>query len=141
MTEFTPVQSLLGGGLIGLSAVLLMAFHGRIAGMTAILGGLLPGPDRRGWRLAFLLGAIAAPFLLVALGGVEIPFEAEAPMIWTIISGLFVGIGVTFGGGCTSGHGICGMARLAPRSIIATAVFMLATGLTVYVIRHILGGF
>ncbi|MFE3839495.1 YeeE/YedE family protein [Pseudogemmobacter sonorensis] len=140
MTEFTPLQSLLGGGLIGLSAVLLMAFHGRIAGMTGILTGVLPGADSRGWRLAFLAGAVAAPLLLVTLDVVAIPFESPSPWVWTVVSGLIVGIGVTFGGGCTSGHGVCGNARLSPRSIVATLTFMLTTGLTVYVIRHMLGG-
>lgn len=141
MTEFTPLQSLLGGGLIGLSAVLLMAFHGRIAGMTGILSGVLPGADSRGWRLAFLLGAIAAPLLLVALNAVAIPFDSPAPWFWIVVSGLVVGMGVTFGGGCTSGHGVCGNARLSPRSIVATLTFMLTAGATVYVIRHMIGGF
>lgn len=141
MTEFTPLQSLLGGGLIGLSAVLLMAFHGRIAGMTGVLAGLLPGTDSRGWRIAFLIGAIAAPALIVALAGFDIPFESTTPLPWIVVSGLIVGSGVTFGSGCTSGHGICGNARLSPRSIIATLTFMLTTGATVYVIRHLFGGF
>lgn len=140
MTAFTPLQSLLGGGLIGLSAVLLMAFHGRIAGMTGILTGILPGAESRGWRLAFLAGAIVAPALIVGLGA-DIPFATETPLFWIVVSGLVVGIGVTFGGGCTSGHGICGNARLSPRSIVATLTFMLTTGLTVYVVRHIFGGF
>lgn len=139
MTAFTPWQSLLGGGMIGLAAVLLMAVHGRIAGMTGILGGLLPPARDWGWRAAFLLGAIAAPALLL-LTGRTIPFEAPAPVVWTVVSGLLVGVGVTFGGGCTSGHGICGNARLSPRSLVATAVFMIATFVTVYVVRHLLGG-
>lgn len=141
MTAFTPLQSLLGGGLIGLSAVLLMALHGRIAGMTGILTGVLPGADSRGWRLAFLAGAIAAPLLLATLGIVAIPFESPSPWGWTLVSGLIVGVGVSFGGGCTSGHGVCGMARLSRRSIVATLSFMLTTGITVYVIRHLFGGF
>lgn len=141
MTEFAPIQSLLGGGLIGLAVVLLMAFHGRIAGMSGILTGLLPGAEGREWRLAFLSGAVAAPVLLVALFGMDIPFRSETPPVWIIVSGLVVGIGVTFGGGCTSGHGICGNARLSLRSAVATLVFMLSAGLTVHVIRHVLGGF
>lgn len=141
MTSFTPLQSLLGGGLIGLAAVLLMAFHGRIAGMTGILAGLLPGTEDRGWRIAFLIGAIAAPALILLLTNLDIPFQSTTPLPWIVISGLVVGIGVTFGGGCTSGHGICGNARLSPRSIIATLTFMLTTGLTVYVTRHLIGGF
>ncbi|MCK9554148.1 YeeE/YedE family protein [Aquamicrobium sp.] len=141
MTEFTPVQSLFGGALIGLSAVLLMAFHGRIAGMTGLLAGLLPGISDRGWRLAFLAGAVVAPLLIVNLLGFGIGFQSETPLPWIVISGLVVGVGVTFGSGCTSGHGICGNARLSPRSIVATLTFMLTTGITVYVIRHLLGGF
>lgn len=141
MTEFTPVQSLLGGGLIGLAAVLLMALHGRIAGMTGVLAGLLPGAEARGWRLAFLAGAIAAPALLTTLIGFDIPFASDTPLPLVILSGLVVGIGVTYGGGCTSGHGICGNARLSARSLVATLTFMLTTGVTVYVIRHLLGGY
>ncbi|VDS07471.1 hypothetical protein PARHAE_00647 [Paracoccus haematequi] len=140
MTAFTPIQSLLGGALIGLSAVLLMAFHGRIAGMTGILAGLLPGQEGRGWRLAFLAGAVLAPLLATTLGGIEIPFSSQTPLPWIVVSGLAVGIGTTFGGGCTSGHGICGNARLSRRSILATLIFMLAAGLTVYAIRHGIGG-
>ncbi|MEG4643113.1 YeeE/YedE family protein [Paracoccus sp. P2] len=138
-TEFTPVQSLLGGGLVGLAAVLLMALHGRIAGMTGILAGAFaPGG---GWRLAFLAGAVAAPLLLVRLGGVAVDFSSPVPLGWTALSGLMVGIGVSYGGGCTSGHGVCGLARLSARSLVATLSFMLATGATVYATRHLAGGF
>lgn len=139
MTEFTPFQSLLGGALIGLAAVLLMALHGRIAGMTGILAAAFAPGAGRGWRLAFLAGAIAAPLLLMQMAGVQIPFDSPVPLGWTAVSGLVVGIGVTYGGGCTSGHGVCGMARLSARSIVATLTFMLATGVTVYVTRHLLG--
>ena len=137
MTEFTPVQSLLGGGLIGLAAVLLMALHGRIAGMTGILAGALaPGG---GWRLAFLAGAVAAPLLLVRLGGVEIGFDSPVPLGWTALSGLLVGIGVSYGGGCTSGHGVCGLSRLSLRSLVAVPTFMATAAITVFVIRHVIG--
>jgi len=143
MTEFTPLQSLLGGALIGLAAVLLMGLHGRIAGMTGILAAAFAPASAqgggRGWRLAFLAGAVAAPLLLVRPGGAAIPFDSPVPLGWTALSGLVVGIGVTYGGGCTSGHGVCGMARLSARSIVATLSFMLATGVTVYVTRHLLG--
>lgn len=140
MTAFTPLQSLLGGGLIGLAAVLLMAFHGRIAGMTGIVSGvLIPVEDWR-WRAAFLLGAAAAPLALVTLTGMEIPFQSPTPRLWLVLGGLAVGVGVTFGGGCTSGHGICGNARLSPRSLVATLTFMLTTGITVYLVRHVFGG-
>lgn len=140
MTEFTPLLSLLGGALIGVAAVALMALHGRIAGMTGILGGLLPLAGDWGWRAAFLLGAIVAPALMIGPGGVAIPFESPAPMVWVVISGLLVGVGVVYGGGCTSGHGICGNARLSPRSLVATVIFMLASFATVFVIRHLIGG-
>ena len=141
MTEFTPWLSLLGGVLIGLAAVLLMAFHGRVAGMTGILSGLIPPfSDDWSWRAAFLAGAIAAPALIVTTTGVAVPFESATPASWLVIGGLIVGIGVHYGSGCTSGHGVCGMARLSRRSISATLVFMASTAVTVFVVRHLLGG-
>lgn len=141
MTEFTPLMSLVGGTLIGLSAVLLMAFNGRIAGMTGILTGLLPPVSTDWpWRAAFIAGAIAAPILVVLLSSQTIGFDSPVPTPWLVISGLIVGVGVYFGSGCTSGHGVCGMARLSPRSIAATAVFMATTAATVFVSRHMLGG-
>ena len=142
LTTFTPVEAVLGGSLIGASAVALMASHGRIAGMTGILTGAidLKAADR-GWRIAFLLGAILAPALVVLVSGARVPFESNIPLWGVLLSGLIVGVGVTFGGGCTSGHGVCGMARLSPRSIVATLTFMAATFVTVFVIRHVLGGF
>ncbi|WP_127145842.1 YeeE/YedE family protein [Pelagibacterium montanilacus] len=142
MTAFTPLASLFGGALIGLSAVLLMAFHGRIAGMTGILTGVIPPLARDwSWRAAFLAGAIVAPALLLASGGIEIGFESPVPAPWLVIGGLIVGVGVYFGSGCTSGHGVCGLARFSPRSLVATLVFMAATFATVFVVRHLLGGF
>lgn len=141
MTEFTPLTSLAGGALIGLAAVLLMALHGRIAGISGIVGGILPPVATDwGWRAAFLAGAIAAPALIIALTGYDIAFASTTPTLWLIVSGLIVGVGVTLGSGCTSGHGVCGMARLSVRSIAATLTFMATTGITVYVVRHIVGG-
>lgn len=145
MTVFTPLQSALGGALIGLAAVLLMALIGRVAGMTGIIAGLLPGDgdqgrQGRGWRAAFLLGAVAAPALMLALGA-PVPFDSPVPRPLLVLGGLMVGIGVTYGGGCTSGHGVCGNARLSPRSLVATLTFMLTAFATVYVIRHVIGGF
>ncbi|MCJ7754213.1 MAG: hypothetical protein MUP13_06590 [Thermoanaerobaculales bacterium] len=138
-TEFTPFASLVGGALIGLSAVLLMMLHGKIAGMTAILTGVLPPLQSDWpWRVAFLAGAIAAPIAMVAMGG-AIPFQVPASTASLIAGGLIVGVGVTYGSGCTSGHGVCGIARLSPRSIIATAVFMCTGAVTVYVTRHLIG--
>ncbi|MEY4698060.1 MAG: hypothetical protein RIT14_2488 [Pseudomonadota bacterium] len=141
-TAFTPWQSLAGGVLIGLSSVLVMLSLGRIMGATGILAGVLTPkthPDF-GWRLALLAGMVSAPIVILGVTGampaVEVP--VSTPML--ILGGFLVGIGVTYGSGCTSGHGVCGVARLSRRSIAATATFMLSTGLTVYVIRHVLGG-
>lgn len=141
ITDFTPVSALGGGSLIGLAAVALMASHGRIAGMTGILTGLLPTIAADwGWRAAFLLGAIAAPMLMVFAGGQSVGFDSPVPEPWLIVGGLIVGFGVYFGSGCTSGHGVCGIARLSPRSIVATLTFMSTAVATVFVIRHVLGG-
>lgn len=141
MTEFTPALSLFGGALIGLSAVLLMAFHGRIAGMTGILSGLLPPVSSDwAWRAAFVAGAIVAPMLILGVSEQAIAYSSPVATPWIIIGGLIVGVGVYFGSGCTSGHGVCGMARLSPRSIAATATFMATAIATVFVIRHVIGG-
>lgn len=141
MTEFTPLASLFGGALIGLSAVLLMAFHGRIAGMTGILTGLLPPVSSDWtWRAAFIAGTVLAPMLILGLSGHTIAFASPVPTPWIIVGGLIVGVGVYFGSGCTSGHGVCGMARLSPRSIVATLTFMGTAFLTVFFVRHTLGG-
>ena len=141
-TIFTPWASLAGGVLIRLAAVLLMLTLGRIMGATGLLAGILTPsahPDT-GWRLALLAGMISGPLAVLAVTGqmpaVDVP--VSVPML--LVGGLLVGIGATYGSGCTSGHGVCGMARLSPRSIAATAAFMLTTGLTVFVIRHVLGG-
>lgn len=142
MTEFTPVLSLSGGALIGLSAVLLMAFHGRIAGMTGILTSLLPPVSTDwAWRAAFLAGAIVAPMLILGFSDQVIAYSSPVPLPWIVVGGLIVGVGVYFGSGCTSGHGVCGIARLSPRSIAATATFMGTAIATVFVVRHVLGGF
>ncbi|KQU79565.1 hypothetical protein ASD12_13080 [Mesorhizobium sp. Root102] len=140
MTDFTPFQSLFGGALIGLSAVLLMAFHGRIAGMTVILTGILPplAPDWQ-WRAAFLVGAVAAPLLFITIGG-QIAFSVPVSTLALAVGGFLVGLGVHFGSGCPSGHGICGIARLSPRSIVAVATFMVTAFATVFIIRHVIGG-
>ena len=142
MTEFTPLAGALGGALIGLSAVVLMGGIGRIAGLTGILGGVLDGPLKaeNGWRALFLLGLLAGTILTALLGG----FDADALAfpgnpLTTVLGGLLVGAGTALGSGCTSGHGICGMSRLSPRSIASTVVFMLVAVLTVYVTRHVAG--
>ena len=140
VTEFTPIAALVGGGLIGLSAVMLMALLGRIAGMTMILAGVLPPySSDTSWRLVFLAGSISAPILL-GLIGVQTGFAVPVSNVALIVGGLIVGVGVTYGNGCTSGHGVCGIARLSPRSIVATCAFMVAAFVTVYVMRHVIGG-
>ena len=141
MANFTPLSAAIGGALIGLSAVLLMLLTGRIAGISGIFGGLLnPGSTDKGWRIAFIAGLILAPLLAGWIGyGMPTP---QLPTSWTVIiaAGLLVGFGSRLGGGCTSGHGICGVARLSTRSIAATAIFMLAAIATVAITRHVLGG-
>ncbi|WP_299692173.1 YeeE/YedE thiosulfate transporter family protein [uncultured Tateyamaria sp.] len=141
-TSFTPLASLGGGILIGCAAVCLMLLRGRIMGATGILSGAIWPASRYDWtwRAAMLAGMFAGPWIYFALTGAlpEIEVPSATPLL--IFGGLLVGVGVTLGSGCTSGHGVCGMARLSPRSFAATATFMLTTGLTVYVIRHVLGG-
>ena len=140
-TAFTPVQSLGGGALIGLAAVILMATMGRVMGATGILAGVLQpnGMSDWSWRVAVLLGMITGPTLMLLLTGGLPEIQVPVSTLMLVIGGFLVGIGVTFGAGCTSGHGVCGMARLSPRSIAATITFMITTGITVYVIRHVLG--
>lgn len=140
ITDFTPYHALAGGTLIGLASIALMALHGRVAGMTGIVSGLFTKGDRA-WRLAFVLGAVATPLLIWLFGGTPLPFSSDVPPWAVLLSGLIVGAGVTFAGGCTSGHGVCGNARLSPRSAVATISFMLSAFATVFVIRHVLGGF
>ncbi len=141
-TAFTPYAALLGGVLIGLASVALMLFHGRIMGATGILAGVLfpAGARDWGWRVMILLGMISAPAFYFLLAGQMPPIQSVANVPWQVLGGFLVGIGVTVGSGCTSGHGVCGMARLSRRSIAATLTFMATTALTVYVMRHVLGG-
>lgn len=128
---------LLGGALIGLAALLLLALNGRVMGVSGIWAGLVRPAGDVAWRLAFACGAVAAP-LLLALAGRPGTAEVEASMPVLILAGLLVGFGTSLGSGCTSGHGVCGISRLSPRSIVATAVFV-ATGMaTVGVVRHLL---
>lgn len=140
-TEFTPYMSLAGGILIGLSAVLLMMTLGRIAGTTGILTGLFFPADLSDWiwRAAMLAGMISAPALLYLTAGTMPQIMVPVSNMALIVGGAIVGIGVVLGSGCTSGHGVCGLARLSPRSLAATLTFMATTGITVYVIRHVLG--
>ncbi|MBX6763747.1 MAG: YeeE/YedE family protein [Rubrobacteraceae bacterium] len=138
MGGFTPVSGLLGGILIGISAALLMLFEGRVAGISGIVGGLLrPLGWRGGWRAVFVAGLLAGGVIYEVFGGgMRVQLEASWPAM--ILAGLLVGFGTRLGSGCTSGHGVCGMARLSRRSISATLVFMVVAVITVFVTRHVL---
>jgi len=135
---FTPASALIGGAIIGAAAALFVMLNGRIAGVSGILGGLArPQAGDISWRIAFVAGLIAAPLawrLLAALP--EIRVGASVPVL--VAAGLLVGIGTRYGGGCTSGHGVCGVSRMSPRSIAATLAFMAAGFATVYVARHVI---
>jgi hypothetical protein len=141
MANFTPISAAIGGALIGLAAVLLMLLNGRIAGVTGVFAGLIdPLSTDRGWRATFVVGLIAAP-LSAALLGYTIPIPHMPPSFVTIgVAGLLVGFGTRLSNGCTSGHGICGIARFSGRSITATAVFMAAAIVVVALTRHVIGG-
>lgn len=138
MAHFTPIGAAIGGGLIGLSAAILWLTNGRIAGISGILGALPTArPDDRYWRIAFLAGLIGAPLTYAWATGHRPAIALAAPTGWLILAGLLVGFGTRLGGGCTSGHGVCGIARLSPRSLTATALFMLAAVATVFVTHHL----
>jgi hypothetical protein len=140
MEGFTPFSAILGGALIGFSASLLWIANGRIAGISGIVGGVLaPVHGDVAWRGMFLVGLIAAPLLYRAAGGMLPNLATPAPLIAVIAAGLLVGFGTRLGSGCTSGHGVCGIARLSPRSLAATAIFLITAAVTVYVARHIIG--
>jgi len=136
-SHFTPYASFAGGILIGIAAALLLLLNGRIAGISGILGGLLsPLKGDIGWRLAFITGLVAAP-LLYSLFAVLPAVGIDAGAGTLLLAGLLVGIGTRYGSGCTSGHGVCGLSRLSPRSAVATVAFMAAGFATVFVLRHI----
>ena len=140
MTSFTPVSATAGGLLIGFSALLLWLLEGRIVGISGILGELLA--LRRGevaWRAAFLAGLVAAPLVCAYFGRVP-PMEVTHSVALLICGGILVGFGTRMGSGCTSGHGVCGIARLSPRSIVATLVFIATGAATVFIARHVIGG-
>lgn len=136
--NFTPWLSLAGGLLIGLAAAMFVLLNGRIAGISGILGGLLrPTQGAISWRIAFIAGLLVAPFLFrTAAPWPEVRIDADTGML--IVAGLLVGIGTRYGSGCTSGHGVCGLSRLSPRSLVATLSFMFAGFATVFIVRHIL---
>jgi uncharacterized membrane protein YedE/YeeE len=138
MSQFTPVSAAIGGAMIGLSASWLWLAIGRVAGISGILGAITRA--ELGWRIAFLAGLIGAPILFALLGG-SVPWRAPDGR-WAVLvaGGLLVGFGTRLGSGCTSGHGVCGVARLSPRSMAATLIFMLTGGLVVFALRHGWGG-
>jgi uncharacterized membrane protein YedE/YeeE len=141
MHNLTPLNGLCGGALIGLATAALMLFTGRLAGVSGILGGLLTSrPTDRAWRIAFVAGLMAAS-LVAALAGAPLPRPAIASNLALVAAaGLLVGFGTRMGNGCTSGHGVCGFARLSARSIVATVIFMGAAVITVAIVRHGSGG-
>ncbi len=137
-TAFTPWASLAGGALIGAAAALFVLLNGRIAGISGVLGGLLrPSDGEVGWRLAFLLGLVGAPFVYGLVATLPLP-RIDAGNGLLVAAGLLVGVGTRYGNGCTSGHGVCGLSNLSPRSLVATLAFMGAGFATVYVVRHLL---
>jgi uncharacterized protein len=138
--HFTPWASLAGGLLLGLATALFLLLNGRVLGISGILGGLVRlRPGDLGWRVAFLLGLLSAP-VIYTLGVGEIPARIEAGWGTVAMAGLLVGVGTSYASGCTSGHGVCGMARLSPRSIVATLCFTATGFATVYLARHVLAG-
>lgn len=141
MTEFTPYASLIGGAMIGLSAVLLMLWEGRIAGISGIAGRLLPPYLDSAFlsRLGFVAGLVAAPLLMTWGTGAPIAQTISSNIPLMIVAGLLVGFGSVWGNGCTSGHGVCGLSRLWTRSLVATGVFMATAFVTVFIVRHVIG--
>ncbi|ROM61820.1 YeeE/YedE [Pseudomonas brassicacearum] len=138
--SFTPWTSLAGGALIGLAASLFVVANGRIAGVSGLIGGLLQrGGDGVSEKVLFLLGLLVAP-LLWGLFADLAPIEFQGGWLELVVAGLLVGIGTRYGSGCTSGHGVCGISRLSPRSMVATLCFMLSGFATVFVLRHVLEG-
>ena len=140
--SFTPLASLVGGVMIGIAALLLMLTHGRVMGVSGILGGILGGligsSDKSdiSWRVLFVIGVLAGPFLVMALTGAPVERASVASGFTLPIAGFLVGLGTAIGAGCTSGHGICGLARLSVRSAVAVGMFMATAIVTVYVVRH-----
>jgi uncharacterized membrane protein YedE/YeeE len=143
MTDFTPISALIGGALIGVSAVALMFLNGRIAGISGLTAGILSFSaigQEQAWRIAFVLGLVVGPISLRLINGQSPDIAFVAPPPTMVAAGLCVGFGTVLGNGCTSGHGVCGIARLSMRSVIATAVFMFIGMLTTFVMRHLLSG-
>lgn len=141
-TEFTPLASTFGGMLIGGAAVFLMWIRGNVFGATGILTGFLSPRNSTdwSWRAAILAGMLSGPFVYLFLTGDFPTIEVPVSRLSMIIGGFIVGVGVVFGAGCTSGHGVCGLARFSPRSLVATGSFMAGTAVMVFITRHLVGG-
>lgn len=139
-TQFTPIAATIGGIIIGLASALMLAGNGRIAGISGILGGILQGGEGRGWRASFIAGMLLGGVGLVTLLPESLPGAAVDSLPMLAAAGLLVGFGTRMGGGCTSGHGICGISRLSTRSILATVMFMGTAIATVAIVRHGFGG-
>jgi len=139
-STFDPVPALIGGVVIGIAATMMMWLNGRIAGISGILGGLLPPGSDAMWRLAFVIGLIGGGLIFANAGGdlSAIRIEANTPML--IVAGLLVGYGTRLGSGCTSGHGVCGIGRMAPRGIVSTLVYIATAAVTVFITHHVIGG-
>ena len=137
-TSFTPWSATIGGVIIGIAAAMLVLLNGRVAGISGIVGGLLrPSFPDLTWRAAFVAGLLVSPILYAMIATLP-PIDIESGYPVIVIAGLLVGIGTRYGAGCTSGHGVCGISRFSLRSVVATAVFMLAGFATVYVVRHLI---
>lgn len=141
-TAFTPFASTFGGVLIGVASILLMLVLGRVMGATGVLAGFFQPASAQdfGWRAALLAGMVTGPLVVLLVSGEMPAVQVPISTLSMIVGGVIVGLGVTYGGGCTSGHGVCGMARLSPRSLVATVTFMVFTFATVFIIRHVIGG-
>lgn len=135
---FTPWASLAGGALIGVAVSILLLMNGRVLGISGIVAGVFKEP-RVAWRWWFVVGVLLSPWMYGALGG-ALPQPSEQSIWGIVIAGLLVGVGTRLGSGCTSGHGVCGLARLSGRSLAATVMFIVAGGATVYILRHVAGG-
>ena len=138
--NFTPYASLLGGVMIGLAALLLMLTHGRVMGVSGILGGIVMPSGRSdiGWRVLFVIGMLAGPFAVIYFLGRPVDIMPAASGMILPVAGFIVGLGTAIGSGCTSGHGICGLARLSPRSLVAVGAFMTTGIATVFLARHVM---
>lgn len=141
MTEFTPVTGLIGGLFIGIASVLMLWGSGRMTGISGIFGGVLtPSKGDFGWRAAFIAGLLVGALVWRLASGDPLPVDLQVSWPVMIVAGLLVGFGSRLGSGCTSGHGVCGLARLSPRSMVAVVTFMLSAAITTFVVRHVIGG-